>query len=97
MGYVSHLSPVNILNISATVPENRGFAYCFEQPDLSSSPEVVEQLERQSASLTVENQQLIGTTKNWQTSIGLATTFFEADKFIYYYQQFYLESTGGDV
>lgn len=97
ISYVSTLSPVNILNVSATIPENRGFAYCFESPAFSSNEEAMQALEGQPASFTVEDQPAEGAPKNWSTSAGTTTPIFEGDQFIYYHQQFYLESTRGDV
>ncbi|MER9949058.1 hypothetical protein [Mesorhizobium sp. M0047] len=97
ISYISHLSPVNILNISMAETSNRGFAYCYQPPSFSSNAEAIDLLKKRIASLTIEDDPVWGAPTNWQMGVWLTGTLFEDDKFIYYHQQFYLESTGGDV
>ena len=97
ISYISHLSSVNILNISTAKTANRGFAYCYQRPSFSSNPEAIDLLEKRAASLTIDGNPVSGAPGNWEMGVWMTGTLFESDQFIYYHQQFYLESTRGDV
>lgn len=94
--YISRMRTVNVWNIKVETGL-KGFVYCFQPPSFSSNGGAIEELKGLDATFTVDEKQIEGAPRSWSLGSGQLPDLFEEDQFYYEFNNFYLESTGGDV
>jgi len=95
--FIEQLASVNSLDVDLRGGENRGFSYCYQQPDFSINPYLSKLLQTKPATFTVNHTVVEPSPNKWSPMLGNMITIFEDDQFMYGFGNFYLESTRGDV
>lgn len=97
LSFVTSLDQVSIINVDVVPAETRGFAYCYRWPSFTPTSQVYKILSGKQGSFTINTLPVESAPTQWKFVPGETENLFEEDKFIYNYQEFYLESTRGDV
>jgi hypothetical protein len=95
--FVSGLSKVKILDVEVANTSYRGFAFCYQTPDFSLTPDVFKSLKEKPGVISVDGTPVSDSAQNWSFDAENTTPLLERDQYLYDYQMFFLESTRGDV